>query len=581
LAEAQQDSDRRGERGSGPTDGKQAGDRKARPSADGLREVAEQSFGLEALREWQLEAMEAVAAGRDVLAVMPTGHGKSAIYQVPGIALPGTAVVVSPLIALQFDQLDAINEDLGAERAFAVNSHIRVKAERAAWDAVEGGEAKFVLLAPEQLAREETMERLARQDISLFVVDEAHCISSWGHDFRPDYLTLTSVVKRLGHPPVIALTATASPHTRAEIVDRLGMREPFTIVHSFDRPNLNLRVQRHHREPDKRQAVLEDVLELRGPGLLYAGTRKDTEWYAAELAERGLRADAYHAGRSAKDREAIHERFQDNEVDVVVATTAFGMGIDKPDVRFVIHADITDSLDSYYQEIGRAGRDGEPARAVLHYRSEDLGMQQFFVGHAPDPEDLEAVFTALQEHGPARPAKLAEHSGLSTRRQARVLNLLEHSGSIAANRKGYRAVGGASVEDAVAKALEEAESRRKIDKSRIEMARGYAETDTCRRDWLLNYFGEETDGYCGNCDNCEEGSKAEAMAHEAAMPEGYGIQQPVTHREWGAGIIMGTQPDRITILFESVGYKDIALKAIESDEGLLTHEAVHDGGDAA
>ncbi|WP_262106210.1 ATP-dependent DNA helicase RecQ [Arthrobacter sp. Marseille-P9274] len=535
-----------------------------------MRRIAEESFGLKTLREGQLEAMEAAAAGRDVLAVMPTGHGKSAIYQVPGLALPGTAVVVSPLIALQFDQLEAINEDLGEERAFAINSHVGAKAERAAWEAVESGAAKFIFLAPEQLAREETLERLAARQVSLFVVDESHCISSWGHDFRPDYLTLTAVVKRLGHPPVIALTATASPHTRAEIEDRLGMREPFLIVHSFDRPNLNLSVVRHHRDEDKRHAVLDQVAELGGPGLLYAGTRKDTEWYAAELAERGLRTDAYHAGRKASEREAIHERFHANEVDVVVATTAFGMGIDKPDVRFVVHANITDSLDSYYQEIGRAGRDGEPARAVLHYRSEDLGLQQFFVGGAPDPEDLKAVFSALQEHGPLRPAKLSGQTGLGTRRQARVLNLLEHSGSIAANRQGYRARGGVSAEDAVEKALAEAESRRKIDQSRIEMARGYAETDTCRRDWLLNYFGEETDGYCGNCDNCEAGSRAEAMAHEAAMPEGYEIQQPVSHREWGAGIVMGTQPDRITVLFESVGYKDIALKAIEAEEGLLT-----------
>ena len=548
-----------------------------RPTTEQLRDIAEHSFGMETLREGQLEAMEAAVGGRDVLAVMPTGHGKSAVYQVPGMAMAGTAVVVSPLLALQRDQVEAINADLQAERAFAINSQVRAKAERSAWEALENGEAKFIFLAPEQLAREETMARLAKQDISLFVVDEAHCISSWGHDFRPDYLTLTAVVKRLGHPPVIALTATASPQTRNEIVDRLGMRDPHIYVHSFDRPNLNLSVQRHHEERGKRDAVLDQLAELQGPGLLYAATRKDTEFYAAELAGRGLRTDAYHAGRKASERTAIHERFHANEVDVVVATTAFGMGIDKPDVRFVVHADITDSLDSYYQEIGRAGRDGEPARAVLHYRSEDLGMQQFFVGGTPAEEDLAAVFEAVRDHSPIRAAGLREHTGLTPRKQTRVLNLLEHSGSIAVNRRGYRAVGSISTEEAVEQALVESETRRLIDKSRIEMARGYAETNTCRRDWLLNYFGEETDGYCGNCDNCEEGSKAEAEAHEAAMPEGYEIQRPVTHREWGHGIVMGTQPDRITVLFDSVGYRDLALKVIEEDEGLLTS----DGGGAA
>ncbi|MEV7648979.1 RecQ family ATP-dependent DNA helicase [Arthrobacter sp. NPDC089319] len=544
------------------------------PDRDALRRVAEESFGWNVLREGQLDAMAAAARGEDVLAVMPSGHGKSAVYQVPAVALPGTAVVISPLIALQYDQVDAINDGLGARRAFAINSQQKASAGRAAWDAAASGEAKFLFLAPEQLAREETLQRLAELEISLFVVDEAHCISSWGHDFRPDYLTLTPVVKRLHHPPVVALTATASPHSRTEIIDRLGMRDPFVTVQSFDRPNLNLQVRRHHEDRGKRQAVVDQVAGSGGPGLLYTATRKDTERYAAELAERGLRTDAYHAGRRAADREAIHERFLEGGLDVVVATSAFGMGIDKPDVRFVVHADIPDSLDSYYQEIGRAGRDGEPAQAVLHYRSEDLGLQRFFAGGTPDPDDLAAVYGTIREHGPLRPAALRERTGLSQRKQARLLNLLEHSGSITVHRNGYRAVGGVDPSSAADKAVAEAESRHRIDESRIEMARGYAETDHCRRDWLLNYFGEETDGYCGNCDNCEAGSEAVAEAREAEMPEGYEIQRPVKHREWGPGIVMGTQPDRITVLFESVGYKDIALSAVREDAGLL--ESVED-----
>ncbi|MFD1213937.1 RecQ family ATP-dependent DNA helicase [Arthrobacter sp. GCM10027362] len=539
------------------------------PSADQLRRTASELFGLQTLRPGQLEGMAAAVRGEDVLAVLPTGSGKSAIYQVPGALLDGTAVVVSPLLALQRDQVEAINGDLGARRAYAINSQIGARGERAAWAAVESAEAKFVFLAPEQLAREETLDRLARCRISLFVVDEAHCISSWGHDFRPDYLTLTAAIQRLRRPPVMALTATASPHVRAEIIERLGMREPASIVHSFDRPNLHLEVIRHHEDRGKRHAVLDGVEELRGPGLLYAATRQDTEWYAAELTARGLRAQAYHAGRRAADRTAVHERFHANELDVVVATTAFGMGIDKPDARFVVHAHIPDSLDSYYQEIGRAGRDGEPARAVLHYRSEDLGLQQFFVGGVPDEEELSAVFTAVQEAGSVRAAALSRQTGLSARRQARVLNLLEHSGSILAGRRGYRAVRAIEAGTAVERAFAEAESRRRIDQSRVEMMRGYAETDHCRRDFLLNYFGEETDGYCGNCDNCDEGSAAEARELEAAMPAGYAMQAPVKHREWGPGTVMGVLPDRITVLFESVGYKDLSLKLIGEDEGLL------------
>ncbi|MGX5359644.1 RecQ family ATP-dependent DNA helicase [Kocuria sp. KH4] len=542
-------------------------------TAGQLREVAASRFGIEEFREGQLEAMEAAAGGRDVLAVMPTGHGKSAIYQVVAAALPGTAVVVSPLIALQHDQVEAINEALGAEAAFALNSRVGARRERAAWAAVEDGRATFLFLAPEQLAREETVERLAAHRPSLFVVDEAHCISSWGHDFRPDYLVLSETVERLGHPPVVALTATASPHTRAEVVERLGMRDPLVIVQSFDRPNIELRVVRHHEAADKRRALLRQVEGLVGPGLVYVATRRETEEYAAELRERGVRAEAYHAGRRQPEREDVHARFLDSTLDVVVATTAFGMGIDKPDVRFVVHADIPDSLDSYYQQIGRAGRDGAPALAVLHYRSEDLGLQQYFAGAAPDPGDLEKVFRAVRREGPVRARELRERTGLGPRAQARALHLLEHSGGVRAERRGYRAARGAAAGPAVAAALEDAEAQHRIDRSRIEMMRGYAETDGCRRDWLLNYFGEETDGWCGNCDQCaEEGSAAEAEERAAATPHGWEIQTPVAHREWGHGIVMGAEPDRITVLFDSVGYKELSLRLIEERDGLLVHE---------
>lgn len=547
------------------------------PTPERLRRVAAEQFGIDAWREGQFESIVAAAEGRDVLAVMPTGHGKSAIYQIPGAILPGVTLVVSPLIALQREQADAINERLGDRRGVALNSTLRASAERDAWEALEAGEARFVFLAPEQLARAEIIERLSTVKIALFVVDEAHCISSWGHDFRPDYLTLGDAAQRIGAPPVIALTATASPPTRDDIVERLRLRDPLVLVQSFDRPNIELRVLRHPDERDKRQSILAEVAEQGGPGLLYVATRRETEEYAAELAERGLRAAAYHAGRRAPDRAAVHEGFLANEIDVVVATTAFGMGIDKPDVRFVVHADIPDSLDSYYQEIGRAGRDGEPALAVLHYRPEDLGLQRFFAGGGFAAEDVEAVFRAVRDGGAARPSTLRDQTGLGPRAVSRALNLLENSGSVLGSRRGYRAARGVDPEEAVERARAEEDSRHRINQSRVEMARGYAETETCRRQWLLNYFGEDSESWCGNCDNClERGSAEAAEERDAATPDGWPLQTPVCHREWGPGLVMAVEPDRITVLFESVGYKELALSAVEENEGLLTRDAKSD-----
>lgn len=538
-----------------------------------LLRLASQNFGIDSWREGQFEAVEAAAKGRDVLAVMPTGHGKSAIYQIPGAALDGVTLVVSPLIALQRDQVDGINESLGAERAVALNSTLGGRAEKAAWEAIERGDVRFAFLAPEQLAREQTVERLTGLRLALFVVDEAHCISSWGHDFRPDYLLLGDVLQKLGRPPIVALTATATPHTRAEIVERLGLRDPLVMIQSFDRPNIELAVVRHESEAGKRAAVIEQVAELEGPGLLYVATRRNTEEYARELVERGVRAAAYHSGRKASDRAEVHQRFLDNELDVVVATTAFGMGIDKPDVRFVVHADIPDSLDSYYQEIGRSGRDGDPALAVLHYRAEDLGLQRFFAGKSFDEDNVAASYEAIRARGPLRSAALRTETGLTPRAQARAVSLLEHSGCVVASRAGYRSVGNLSPDDAIERAREADEARHRIDESRVEMARGYAETDVCRRQWLLNYFGEEAAAWCGNCDRCkEEGSAQEAEEREAATPGGWSMQSQVRHREWGPGMVMGVEPDRLTVLFESVGYKELALSAIEENEGLLVRE---------
>ncbi|MGK8520169.1 RecQ family ATP-dependent DNA helicase [Nocardia asteroides] len=299
-----------------------------------LRRLAAETFGLPRLRDEQVTAMELVLDGHDVLAVLPTGAGKSAIYQVPALLVDGPTVVVSPLIALQHDQMEGI-EDSKAPRAVALNSAQRRGERREAWDALRRGDAEYVFLSPEQLAKEELVNALAALGVALFVVDEAHCVSAWGHDFRPDYLRLGPVCDRLGHPRVIALTATAAPPVRRDIVTRLGMREHREVIASFDRPNLRLAARRFTSASEKRDAVIAHVREsaggtVTGCGLVYTASRKDTDRYARELGAAGLRVAAYHAGMKTADRERVHEQFLTGAVDVVVATSAFGMGMINP-----------------------------------------------------------------------------------------------------------------------------------------------------------------------------------------------------------------------------------------------------------
>jgi ATP-dependent DNA helicase RecQ len=543
-----------------------------------IREFAREVLGFEEFRPGQEKAMQAVVAGRDTLAVLPSGAGKTAVYQVAGQLLDGPVVVVSPLIALQRDQVERLAEiaDL-AGRATQLNSTMSAGDQRETLESLQDGTVRFVFLAPEQLTKPEVVEALREAKPALFVVDEAHCVSAWGHDFRPDYLRLGGVIEQLGHPTVLALTATAAPPVRAEIVERLEMRDAEVVVAGFDRPEIRLEVDHYADAYGKQQGVLDRVLaEIgadRGPGIVYSATRKGTEEIAEQLADRGLRVRAYHAGLRKAEREDTQRAWMDDELDVVVATTAFGMGIDKPDTRFVVHAEPADSVDSYYQEIGRAGRDGEPALAVLVYRQEDLGLRRFFAAGTPAEEELQQVAGLVQAAAAAGVEDgvdvkdLREVTGRAATPLTRDLNLLEQVDAVVLDDDGAAlpAEDAPPPAEAAAAARELAEHRERVDQSRVEMMRGYAETTECRRQFLLGYFGEQLDAPCGNCDNCSAGTAQEhpgADDHDTPFPP----ETPVEHSEWGPGVVMRVDDDRLVVLFDEVGYKTLGIAAVTEND---------------
>ena len=532
----------------------------------GPRRLARERFGYRNLRPGQEEAIRAVVDGRDTLVVMPTGFGKSAIYQIAGLLVPGPTVVVSPLIALQRDQSEAI-EELGIADAGEVNSAVGAAESREAMDELEEGSLEFVFMAPEQFNNEQTFAQLRQSEPSLFVVDEAHCISQWGHDFRPDYLKLDGVIEALGHPTVLALTATASPPVRKQILLRLGMRRPRTIVRGFDRPNIWLGVESFLEAKDKSRALIERVVHAEKPGIVYVSTRKRAEEISEALREEGVAAAFYHAGMRPRDREGVQGAFMEGGLEAIVATTAFGMGVDKPDVRFVFHLDVPDSLDSYYQEMGRAGRDGHPARGILFYRPQDLGIRRFFAGGPRiGPEELNEVLNSLLRHrGHAQRAELEDETSLSRSKLTTALARLEDAGAVQLLSGGQVTLNGAGNElmDAAEAGAESAKRHSQFERSRIEMMRGYAEGRDCRRRYLLSYFGERRRRTCGNCDNCDAGVTVKERGDQP-----FPLAARVVHGKWGEGEVQRYEGDKMVVLFDQAGYKTLAVSTVV-EAGLL------------
>ncbi|MEM7147018.1 MAG: DNA helicase RecQ, partial [Verrucomicrobiota bacterium] len=353
----------------------------------------EEVFGFSGFREHQGEIVEAVLAKRDVFAVMPTGGGKSLCYQLPARLMEGTCVVVSPLISLMKDQVDAARAN-GLKAAY-VNSSQEAEERAAALRALYAGELELLYLAPERLAVGDFLESLGEAQVSFFAIDEAHCISEWGHDFRPDYLVLSNLVKVFPDVPVAAFTATATARVADDIREKLGLRDPFEVRASFNRPNLFYQVELKEKLNDQLYGFLRD--REGQSGIIYRTTRKSVEETAAFLTRKGIKALPYHAGLEPEVRAANQEAFNRDEVPVVVATIAFGMGIDKPNVRFVVHGDLPKNMEGYYQETGRAGRDGDKSHCQLYFSRGDVAKMMYFIRDIEDARERETAERLLWE----------------------------------------------------------------------------------------------------------------------------------------------------------------------------------------
>lgn len=500
------------------------------PTVNKAREVLKEVFGFEDFLDGQESVMEDILSGRDGSVVMPTGGGKSLCYQLPALCREGVTLVVSPLIALMKDQVDGL-EKRGVPVTF-INSTLSWEEQRERLDGMKRGDYSLVYIAPERFKAGSFMSALKDVKVTMVAIDEAHCLSQWGHDFRPDYMRLGNALDALGRPQCIALTATATPVVRDDIRKVLKLRDPFERISGFERPNLSFTITPVEKVAQK-YARMKKVIGQHKTGIVYCATRKKVEEVAETLHSWGVSCVAYHGGMTDTERERTQNQFIAREADVAVATNAFGMGIDRPDVRFVIHFEIPGSVEAYYQEAGRAGRDGEASFCDLLFNYADTRTQDFFIeGVNPgaqlirelyqfllnDADENFEVVRTLDEIKEAIGAKnaMALGSALSHLMRGRWVERFDVPGSRA---KGTRLLQpevltrDLQVNEA---SLEEKERR---DREKLDQMVQLCYSNTCRQQWILEYFGEVNAPLCGSCDVClgEEHSERRAPTEEESL----------------------------------------------------------------
>jgi ATP-dependent DNA helicase RecQ len=477
------------------------------------RHVARRTFRIQSLRPEQESAMLAVLNGRDALVALPTGFGKSLIYQVPAIILERPTIVISPLIALMGDQEHALRKR--GVPVVALHSRLRVTERRAALDRIKQGGRLVVLTTPETLESAATVALFERMRAALLCIDEAHCISEWGHDFRPSYLRLGDARRRLGNPPALALTATATPRVREDIAERLRLRQPRVIVAPAHRENLRLTVD-VVPGAEKFRAAARRIKRLQRPGIIYCATTTAVDEVGGALGRARIPVTRYHGKMRAADRDTAQRQFMmPSRRIIMVATTAFGMGIDKPNIRYILHYQAPGSLEQYVQEIGRAGRDGHPAHCILLFDPADLEIQEHLQALSrPSVRHLEKLENALtawtsEERAPTSET-LAYSAGVPARICEVLLSDLEEAGLVERNQNGGIAivVPQESFKDGVRDVVAKLKTFRYEGERRLRLVADYAQSTECRSVFIRRYFGEEYPPRCGTCDRC----RAEGVA---------------------------------------------------------------------